>query len=237
MANCQNMKVAISQSNYIPWKGYFDMIAKSDVFVLYDEMQYTRRDWRNRNKIKTPNGLIWLTIPVKAKGNYYQKINEIRVSDRGWAKKHLKSIELNYKKAAYFETVFPLIEQWYKEAAEFDFLSEINRFFLEKICDRIGIKTRLVNSSQYTITGSKTEALISILDQMDNVDVYISGPSAKDYLNTTPFQSRDIEIEWMDYQHYPEYTQLYGSFEHGVSVLDVLLNCGFESTKDIIPTR
>lgn len=122
------MTVAISQSNYIPWKGYFDMIDQSDVFVLYDDMQYTRRDWRNRNKIKTASGLQWLTVPVYAKGKYHQKINETAISEPSWSAKHLRAIELAYGRAEYFETMFPLIKNWYEEAGEMELLSDANRF-------------------------------------------------------------------------------------------------------------
>ncbi|NEN23403.1 WbqC family protein [Cryomorpha ignava] len=226
------MKVAISQSNYIPWKGYFDMIGKSDVFVLYDDMQYTKRDWRNRNKIKTPNGLIWLTIPVNVKGNYYQKISETRISEPGWAKKHLRSIELNYKKAACFDSVFPIIESWYNEVENFEFLSEVSHFFLENVCNQFGIQTQLVNSSKYDIKGSKTDALISVLEQIGNVDTYISGPAAKDYMEMDEFAKRNIEVEWMNYGAYPAYRQLHNGFEHRVSIIDLVLNSGFN--RDLI---
>lgn len=205
------------------------MINQSDVFVLYDDMQYTRRDWRNRNKIKTPQGALWLTIPVEVKGKYHQKINETRVSDDAWAKKHLKSIELNYKKAAYFDQWFPQIAEWYDEASRLEMLSDINRFFIERICQTFEITTKLVDSSEYTIEGTKTDALISILDQIEDTSSYISGPAAKDYLDHQPFQERNIEVEWMDYSKYQEYNQLHPPFEHGVSIFDYILNCGITS--------
>ncbi len=220
------MKVAISQSNYIPWKGYFDMIDQADIFVLYDDMQYTRRDWRNRNKIKTAQGLQWLTIPVDVKGKYLQKINETHISDSSWAAKHLRGIELNYAKADQFDTWFPQIENWYEEAGRFTLLSDVNRFFISKICSVLCIDTELVDSRKFDIQGAKTEALISVLEQIEHATEYISGPAAKAYMDLAPFTAKDIDVKWMDYAGYPEYGQQRGAFEHGVSIFDVLLHAG-----------
>jgi len=225
------MKVAISQSNYIPWKGYFDLISKVDVFVLYDDMQYTRRDWRNRNKIKTPQGLQWLTIPVEVKGKYLQKINETRISDPSWAGNHLKSIELNYKKAAYYDVWFPKIAAWYAEAGSFEYLSEVNHYFLREICKCFKIETKLVDSRDFQISGAKTDALISVIDQLSAVSEYFSGPSAKNYLEEAPFNERNIEIKWMEYTAYPEYSQTGDTFEHGVSILDAIFQMGIRCTE------
>ncbi len=225
------MKVAISQSNYIPWIGYFVMIASCQKFVLYDDMQYTRRDWRNRNKIKTPNGLLWLSIPVDVKGKYHQKINETKVNDPAWAEKHLKSIELNYKKAPYFAEYFPLITAWYAEAGTMEFLSDINAHFIRKISELYKIKTELIDSREFEIKGAKTDALISVLDEIDGVGTYISGPAAKAYMDLEPFTQRNIDVEWMDYSNLQPYHQVYGEFEQGVTILDHILNTGAERSQ------
>ncbi|HOK75945.1 MAG TPA: WbqC family protein, partial [Bacteroidales bacterium] len=127
------MKIAIQQSDYIPWKGYFDIIRAVDEFIIYDDVQYTRRDWRNRNRIKTPQGLLWLTIPVKVKGRYYQLINETEVADGRWAAKHWKTICLNYSGAKYFEEYEHLFRKAYREAAEMKMLTDINLYFLKLI--------------------------------------------------------------------------------------------------------
>lgn len=141
MSQSRRKKVIITQSNYIPWKGYIDAIALVDEFILYDDVQYTRRDWRNRNKIKTPQGLVWLTIPVEVKGKYYQKIKEVKVSDHRWVEKHLKTIKHNYARAGCFDEVFPFIEQIYEQATGYSFLSDINYLFLSEICKYLGIST------------------------------------------------------------------------------------------------
>ena len=135
-------KVAIVQSNYIPWEGYFDLINSVDEFILFDDMQYTKRDWRNRNKIKTSQGLIWLTIPVQVKGKYFQAINDTEISDQTWNQVHWKSILNNYVNANYFSDYKEIFEDLYLNCNE-QFLSQINYRFLTRICDILGIKTQI----------------------------------------------------------------------------------------------
>jgi len=217
-------KIAIIQSNYIPWKGYFDLINRVDEFVLYDDMQYTRRDWRNRNKIKTPNGLIWLTIPVEVKGKYFQKINETKVSDKNWAKQNWQSIVHNYSKAKYFNDYKDIFEGLYLSCKE-EFLSEINYKFIVAINNILGIKTKIRWSSEFELIDGKTERLLHICKQC-NADVYISGPAAKNYFDEELAKKECIQVEWMDYNGYPEYNQLFPPFEHGVSIIDLIFNEG-----------
>lgn len=219
-----NKKVAILQSNYIPWKGYFDLINSVDEFIIYDDMQYTKRDWRNRNKIKTPNGLLWLTIPVEVKGKYYQKINETVISDKEWGKKHWQTIKNNYAKAKFFGQYKEIFEEFYLNTNE-EFLSKVNYSLIEIICEIIGIKTRLRWSSEFILQDGQTEKLLGICKQC-KADVYLSGPSAKDYFDESLAKKENIQVEWMDYSGYPEYNQLFPPFEHGVSVLDMIFNLG-----------
>jgi hypothetical protein len=218
-------KVAILQSNYIPWKGYFDVIASVDEFILYDDMQYTRRDWRNRNLIKTEQGLLWLTIPVQSKGNYFEPIKNIRISDHNWANQHWKSICHNYKRAPFFAEFSPQIESLYQNAAKLERLSDVNYLFIKSFCDLLGLTTMLSWSMDYEVQQGKNESLISICRQ-SNATHYLSGPAAKDYINESLFQSAGVHLEWMDYSGYPEYEQRFGDFIHGVSVIDVIFNCG-----------
>ncbi len=137
-------KVAILQSNYIPWKGYFDMIAAVDEFIIYDDMQYTKNDWRNRNKIKTPQGVQWLTVPVKKKGKFGQKIRETEIDGCRWGAEHWKSLSMNYRKAKFFQEVADWLEQLYKN--EYQTISELNLAFISAICDFIEIKTKISKS-------------------------------------------------------------------------------------------
>jgi hypothetical protein len=222
-------KVAIVQSNYIPWKGYFDLINKADEFILFDDMQYTRRDWRNRNRIKGPAGLIWLTIPVESKGKYFQSIKETVINDPGWNRRHWQSIIQNYSKARYFRTYRDAIQDLYLGCNE-RFLSQINYRFLVRICDLLGIKTRLSWSMDYPLIEGKTERLVDLCKKA-GASEYLSGPSAKTYMDEEIFRSEGIILEYVDYSGYPEYHQLYGDFVHEVSVLDLIFNEGPEATK------
>ncbi|MGP0074386.1 MAG: WbqC family protein [Bryobacteraceae bacterium] len=222
-------RVAISQSNYIPWKGYFDLINSVDEFILFDDMQYTRRDWRNRNKIKVPQGTTWLTIPVEVKGKYFQKIRDTVVSDPDWSRNHWKTIQTFYVNALHFGDYKHLFENLYLGCEEKS-LSLINHRFLTAICRELGICTKLTWSMQYSMAEGKTERLVSLCKQA-HAGVYISGPSARDYIRPELFHQEGIELVYFDYAGYPEYRQLYPPFEHAVSVVDLLLNEGPEAAK------
>jgi hypothetical protein len=220
-------KVAIVQSNYIPWKGYFDLIAAVDEFILYDDMQFTRRDWRNRNKIKTPQGLQWLTVPVRVKGKYFQAIRETEISGSDWAKDHWKSLVQNYGRAPHFRSVAAIFEPLYCECRH-THLSALNREFIESVCRYLEITTRISNSWDYTLVDGRTERLADLCAQAGGTK-YVSGPAARDYIDEDVFVDRGIQLCWFDYDGYPEYPQLWGAFNHGVSILDLLFNCGKES--------
>ena len=222
-------KVAILQSNYIPWKGYFDLIASVDEFILYDDMQYTRRDWRNRNRIKTPNGKIWLTVPVKVKGKYFQTIRETEIDGDKWRKKHWDALCLNYKKAAHFEEIIEILQPIYLEC-DITKLSELNRTLIETICRYLGIRTKISDSSDFILADGKTERLADLCRQAGATD-YVSGPAARDYIEPEVFADYGIGLHWFDYAGYPDYPQLWGPFVHEVSVVDLLFNCGDEAPR------
>lgn len=217
-------KVAILQSNYIPWKGYFDIINMADTLVIYDDVQYTRRDWRNRNLIKTAEGLSWLTIPVQVKGHYHQKISDMNVADNWWFEKHWKAIYLNYSRSAYFKKYCPVIESLYFNSPK-ENLSEINIYFLISILQILNIHTEIINSANLGVFGEKTERLVGICKKL-GAEIYLSGPSAGNYLQMDAFTRENISVEWMDYSGYPEYTQLFPPFVHEVSILDLIFNEG-----------
>jgi len=219
-----NKRVAIVQSNYIPWRGYFDLISQVDEFILFDDAQYTRRDWRNRNRIKTPNGSIWLTIPVEVKGKRDQKIKDTVISDPGWNRNHWKSIIYNYSKAKYFSQYKELFEELYLECNE-RMLSQVNYKFLTSICELLGIKTKLVWSSEYRLVEGKTERLIDLCKQA-GANEYLSGPTARGYIDEELFRSEGIALRYMDYSGYSEYEQLYPPFEPKVSIIDLIFNEG-----------
>lgn len=221
-------KVAILQSNYIPWKGYFDMINKVDEFVIYDEVQYTKNDWRNRNKIKTKDGVQWLSIPVFQK-KLDQRISETEVSFSKWNHKHWNTLKIAYGKAPGFKVYGPLFEKVYL-GFDSSFLSDINVSLILLINEILGIKTIISNSRDYTLMGNPTEKLIGICKQA-GAQTYLSGPAAADYLDIRLFQESGIELEWMSYEGYPKYHQLHGDFIHNVSVVDLIFSTGEEASK------
>lgn len=216
-------KIAISQSNYIPWKGYFDLIRSVDVFVIYDEVQYTKNDWRNRNKIMTPSGPIWLTIPVK-QNHLEQRINETIVQHNFWIKKHLNAIRLNYSKASFFKEFFPFIEDLYL-SIESDKLSEINEHFLRKILSFYNINTRIERSENLDLKGNRIEKLIDAVEKLQG-NTYVSGPNGRNYLEESFFQNANINLQYFSYDNFSEYPQIHGEFSHHLSIIDCILNCG-----------
>jgi hypothetical protein len=221
------MKVAILQSNYLPWKGYFDLIASCDKFILFDHVQYTKNDWRNRNLIKSKQGLSWITIPTGQ--NINRAINEVYVNNVIWKRKHLTSFICNYSKAKHFHEIYELIKPLY--LTEENHLSTINQERIQLICDYLNIKTKISTSTDYEIRGeTKNEVLKNICLQA-GASIYLSGPSAKSYIEPYLFSQNNISLEWMSYTSYPSYPQLWGTFNHHVSIIDLLFNCGMESRK------
>lgn len=222
-------KIGILQSNYIPWKGYFDLINMADIFVLYDDANYTKNDWRNRNKIPTPHGVQWISIPVRQE-SLSQKIAETKVANQLWRKKHWTTISQTYARSQYFNMYRGIFEQLYLSEND-DLLSQINFKFIKAICDILGMTTKIKWSMDYQITSKdKTEKLIQIITA-EKADIYVSGPAAKDYIDNPLFHNAGIALEWMDYGGYKPYRQLYGSFEHGVSIIDLIFNEGPNATQ------
>lgn len=221
-------KIAILQSNYIPWKGYFDLINMVDEFVLFDTAQYTKNDWRNRNKIKTSQRLNWVTIPT-SHVSLSQTISDTLVSDFRWSKKHWQTISQNYSKAPFFKEYKDLFEDFYMNNQERR-LSLINAQLIEIVNSILGIKTKITWSSDYELLEGQTEKLLSICKQA-GADVYLSGPAAKEYFDITLAQNEGIQVEWMNYSGYQEYHQLHPPFEHGVSILDLIFNEGPNAKK------
>ena len=227
------MKCVVLQPSYIPWRGYFDQIYKADTFIFYDDVQYDKHGWRNRNRIKTANGTTWLTIPVTSQGNVsnHTPINEIRIrSNDNWKKKHLLSIKYAYSKAPFFDDVYPVLEEIYQLDTEL--LSEFTIASTIRLAKYLGINdTKFVLSSELGVDGKKTDRLIDLL-KAANADHYISGPSAKDYIEYDKFDAAGIFLEFMEYE-YAEYPQLYPPFDPQVSVIDLLFMTGREASGQI----
>ena len=219
------MRIAAIQSNYIPWKGYFDLINEVDEFVFLDEVQYTRRDWRNRNKVKVGGALRWLTIPVEVKGRYDQRIDETRIADHSWPDQHFATLAHAYRRAAHFDETVALLEPLYRRHAATELLTQVNTGFVAEICRHLGIGTKLSRSTDYP-TGDERSRRLLDLCLATGADEYLSGPAARDYLDVESFAAAGVRVSWADYSGYPEYTQLGGPFEHGVSIVDLLFNTG-----------
>lgn len=223
--------IAILQSSYVPWKGYFDIIGLVDEFILYDDASYSKNDWRNRNRIKTRNGPVWLTIPVLATGRFGQPIQEVEIGDPRWATKHWKTIQAHYARARHFGELAPVLGNLYERAAGERLLSRVNEIFLRALCELMGIGTRITRTSDYELRGDRTERLVHLCEQA-GAQEYLSGPAAKAYLDTQGFAARGIAVRWMDYSGYPEHAQLFSPpFIHEVSILDLLLNEGAAGAK------
>ncbi len=222
-------KIAILQSNYIPWKGYFDLINQVDEFILFDQVQYTKNDWRNRNLIKTSTDRQWLTIPVKQLNSAEQKICDTEIAQHNWHKKHWQSLLTNYAKAPFFKDFRELFADLYLGCNE-THLSQINYRFIIAINAILGITTKISRSSDYAMVEGKTERLVSLC-RITHADEYLSGPSAKNYLNESLFNEANIRVSWMDYSGYPEYPQLHPPFQHQVSILDLIFNTGPDAPK------
>ena len=216
--------VAIVQSSYVPWKGYFDLIRLADHFVIYDEVQYTRSDWRNRNRIKTAQGTVWLTIPVLHAGRRWQRIDEAVVVDSRWRRKHWRTLVQSYGKAPFFRDYADMLERRYlgDDAVR---LTTINESFIRDVCGALGIETPISRSTDFRGSGDRMSRLIDICAAL-GADRYLTGPRARSYLDERRFAVAGVTVEYMQYDRYPEYLQLHQPFEHEVSVLDLLFAAG-----------
>lgn len=220
------MRAVILQPSYIAWRGYFDLVRRADVFVFYDDVQYDKHSWRNRNRIKTAQGSRWLTIPALAKGNveHHLLLKDIRCAPhQDWARKHAAAIRQSYARAPFFERCWEQVEPLYRHPPELlcDFTIETT----VTLAGLLGIEgTRFVRSSEFGIGGTKTERLISILRRV-GADQYLSGPSARAYIEGDLFREAGIDLEYIRYD-YPEYEQLHPPFDGAVSVLDLLFMKG-----------
>jgi len=216
-------KVAIIQSNYIPWKGYFDIIHDSELFIFHDDLQYTKDDWRNRNKIKTSTGLRWLTIPVGR--NEHRLICDVEITDIKWQRKHYDILRQTYFNAPFFKLYETFLREIYLEK-KWNNLSELNQYLIKTISrDFLGIKTEFMDSRSFIVNGVKHEKLLNLVIAA-GTQVYVSGPAAKHYIIEKDYEDAGIQIIWKDYTGYPEYPQSFDNFCHYVSTLDLLFYTG-----------
>lgn len=221
-------RAVIIQSNYIPWKGYFDLLAHADIVVLLDSVQSTKNDWRNRNLIKTASGKLWLTVPIKHSNAL--RVREVEVATPNWHTKHFRSLSQAYARAPHASAALEMIGNWYEQAGACRRLSEVNRVFLGAISKELDLQARFVEVESIMDDAEHdrldpTSRLVEICRRV-GADSYLSGPAARDYLDESAFQAESIGVEWFDYNGYPPYPQLHGEFDHAVSILDLLLMTG-----------
>lgn len=217
------MRIGILQPGYLPWLGFFEQVYKSDVFVIYDDVQYDKHGWRNRNRIKTANGIQWMTVPVLVKGKQHPLIKDVRIDNSSnWRKKHLASITANYSKALYFDDYIGLFQRCLER--EWEFLLDLDMEFISQFCEALGLKRNIFCSSDLGISGDKVDRLINICNHF-GADVFYEGQAGKNYIDEDIFLQRGISVEYQDYQH-PVYSQLYGDFVPYLSIVDLLFNEG-----------
>jgi hypothetical protein len=224
------MKVGVIQSNYIPWRGYFDFIDSVDLFVFHDDLQYTKNDWRNRNRILTPAGPRWLTVPVSYK-HVEQKIDEVPIDyHQNWAARHIEQLSANYRRAPFFQDYVHQFGGIIDEP--FPSISELNVAVCKWIMQVLDIRTPVRMSRELAISGKKSERLIDLLTKVGGT-TYVSGPSASAYLDLDLFRRHGIRVEYKsyDYPEYPQIQMLQTGFSPAVSALDLLFNTGPEARR------
>lgn len=222
--------VAVLQSNYLPWKGYFDLIRDVDLFVFYDDVQFTKNDWRNRNRIKTAQGPQWLTVPVGQ--SLDRRVCDVRLPDGGaWAAKHLRTVRQAYARTPFAAEHLGWLERFLVHERP-GTLSELNQSMIQHVARGVlGLPTEFACSTQFTLGGSREDRLLDLLGQV-GATRYVSGPSARGYITEERFREANIELVYKRYE-YPEYAQLHPPFEHGVSIIDLLMNTGPDASRYI----
>ena len=220
------MKLAISQPTYLPWIGYLDLVDQVDTFVLLDDVQFEKQSWQQRNRIKTPTGLQWLTVPVLFRGRFGQLINEVEIRDIQFWRTHLRAIELNYRRAPFFADYFDELTFQIVPSASPALIADLDVGLLEWFMDVLGIQTRLLRSSQLKQPGKRTELLANICASLGATE-YVSPIGSADYLlqEMGVLFGKGIDLVFQHYEH-PQYRQLFPPFCPYASILDLIFNEG-----------
>jgi hypothetical protein len=221
------VRIAIIQSCYVPWKGFFDLIGRCDIYIIYDSADFSKGRWHNRNRVKRAAGDPWLTIPVNTADRLGQPIEDVTVAG-SWAERHWSIIERAYARSPFFAPESPALRQLYESLASERLLTCINERLLRWFAERLGLTTRIVRDRELFFAGDRNERIIALCKAV-GADVYLSGPAAQDYLDVAGLARAGVAVEWMAYGPYPEYAQPHGAFEHHVSIIDTLLCCGPKS--------
>ncbi|MFC4438204.1 MULTISPECIES: WbqC family protein [Natrialbaceae] len=219
--------VAIHQPNYLPWLGYFHKLHRSDVFVVLDDVEYTSNSWINRNKIKTPDGWTWLTVPVRSSD---ESIAAVEIADDEWRDTHRKSLQQNYGKAAYFDETIEFFERTY--ARSWDSLCELNVHLVQELADRIGLECTFVRASTLDVDATNSERIVRLCEE-SGADRYLSGDGARSYNDRSKFEAADVSLEYQSFDH-PQYEQRFDGFVPNLSIVDALMNVGPDGTFDLL---
>jgi len=221
--------LAVLQPGYLPWLGYFDQVNRTDIFVHYDDVQYDKHGWRNRNRVKSSQGHPhWLTVPVLHSGKDWPRVMDVEIDQRSnWPRKHLGTLLQFYGKAPYFKRYFPELEEVLSQP--FSRLVDLNLALTGKICSLLGLERQWERSSLLGVPGEKSERLISLCQRF-GVTHYLTGDAARDYLDLPAFERIGVKVVWQDYRH-PEYPQGPLAFVPYLSIVDLLLNCGPDSLR------
>jgi hypothetical protein len=220
------MILTAHQPVYLPWLGLFQKIARANLFCYFDIVQYQKKDYNNRNKIKTSNGELWLSVPVESKGHLDKNVSDILIIQDKWVTKHLKSIELNYKKAPFFHDYFPELQSILINESKSS-LGLLNLKLLEYFMECLGINVPIVKASEYSFNGIGSELVLDMCIQL-GADNYIFGEQGKNYADVDSFKEKNVEVEFQNYIH-PVYRQVGREFLPYMSIVDLLFNEGANS--------
>lgn len=214
------MIVTIHQPDFLPWLGFFDRWRQSDLYIVLDDVQFLRRGWHHRDQIKTQAGVAWLTIPIVKKGQYYQLLRDVKIdNETNWRDKHLKTIELNYKRAPNFSRCYEKFKEIY--SLNHLFLIDLNMELLRFIAAELGITTPLKFASGFNVKSTSSQRLIDLVKSVGG-DQYMTGSGSRDYLDESLFEKEGIKVLWQQFDH-PVYNQLHGEFISMLSSLDFLM--------------
>jgi len=225
-SSCPNRTCVVLQPGYLPWLGFFEQMDRADEFVLLDDVQFDKHGWRNRNRIKGPNGVQWLTVPVKVKGHGQPAIRDVGIdSTQAWTRKHLQSLRTCYGSSPFFDWLYPPLEALLSQP--WTFLVDLDVALIDLLRETLGVRSNVSQSSELSIDSGRCERLLAMCQALD-CKVYYSGAAARSYLDVELFARAGIRVEFQDYAH-PTYPQRFGPFVPQLSVIDLMFNAGPES--------
>lgn len=230
----EHHRICVAQSNYLPWLGYFALVDQADTFVLYDSAQFTKNDWRNRNRIRSESSAFWITIPCITSGRFGQSIRETQVKATGWARKHIASMQSCYSKSPHFawfeDRLFPILTELKDEQS----LSYTNEILIRLIAQDLNITTTVVSDNQYLVAGDRNSKLLQLCQQAGATE-YLSGPAASNYLDRQRFMANGIRIKYMDYGSVEEFLIHQGNMATDfLSIVDTIAHCGIDTVREFL---